>query len=107
MRKSMMLAIRITCVLSMGSGWGGLQTFAETRLPIKIGYQSTSSDDWLFLAARDLKLFEKAGLAPEYVPFVAGAVNSTETCALPFERVSAIGAERGAFIWSPAENFNE
>ncbi|MET0513894.1 MAG: NrtA/SsuA/CpmA family ABC transporter substrate-binding protein [Nitrospiraceae bacterium] len=56
----------------MGSGWGGLQTFAETRLPIKIGYQSTSSDDWLFLAARDLKLFEKAGLAPEYVPFVAG-----------------------------------
>ena len=45
---------------------------ARPLLPIKIGYQSTSSDDWLLFAARDLKLFEKAGLAPEYIPFIAG-----------------------------------
>src|SRR5262245_4996205 len=45
---------------------------AENHLPLKIGYQSTSSDDWLLFAARDLKLFEKVGLALEYITFEAG-----------------------------------
>jgi len=40
-------------------------------LPIRIGYQTNA--DWLTIAARTLKLFEKAGLAPTYVKFAAGA----------------------------------
>jgi aliphatic sulfonates family ABC transporter substrate-binding protein len=43
---------------------------AQAPLPIRIGYQANT--DWLLLVARDLKLFEKAGLAPTYVKFVAG-----------------------------------
>lgn len=38
-------------------------------IPIRIGYQA--SPDWLLFVARDQKLFEKAGLAPTYVEFVA------------------------------------
>jgi ABC-type nitrate/sulfonate/bicarbonate transport system substrate-binding protein len=71
-RTSLMLTLGIVAVLSAGSGSDSSLAYADTRLPIKIGYQSTSSDDWLFFAARDLKLFEKAGLVPEYIPFVAG-----------------------------------
>jgi aliphatic sulfonates family ABC transporter substrate-binding protein len=40
-------------------------------LPMRIGYQTNA--DWLTIAARNLKLFEKAGLAPTYVKFQAGA----------------------------------
>jgi ABC-type nitrate/sulfonate/bicarbonate transport system substrate-binding protein len=72
MRATIMLGIVITCTVIPGYGPDGLQAFSGTPLPIRIGYQSTSSDDWLFLAARDLKLFEKVGLAAQYVPFVAG-----------------------------------
>ncbi len=43
---------------------------AQGRLPITIGYQE--KPDWLLFVARDLKLFEKAGLAPTFVKFVAG-----------------------------------
>jgi ABC-type nitrate/sulfonate/bicarbonate transport system substrate-binding protein len=71
-KRTVLVIIGLMFAISIGSRLGVPEAFAETRLPIKIGYQSTSSDDWLFLAARDLKLFEKTGLAPEYVPFVAG-----------------------------------
>ncbi len=40
-------------------------------LPIKIGYQAVAS--WLLFGARSLKLYEKAGLAPTFVKFTAGA----------------------------------
>src|SRR3989449_3810226 len=40
-------------------------------LPIKIGYQAVAS--WLLFGARSLKLYEKAGLAPIFVKFTAGA----------------------------------
>jgi ABC-type nitrate/sulfonate/bicarbonate transport system substrate-binding protein len=66
------MVIGMIFVLSLGYGLDAPRAFAESLLPIKIGYQSTASDDWLLLAARELKLFEKAGLAPEYVPFIAG-----------------------------------
>src|SRR5262245_19418006 len=73
MRRGMIrVVIGMTSVLSMGSGLNAPQTLAETLLPLKIGYQSTSADDWLLFGARDLKLFERAGLAPEYIPFDAG-----------------------------------
>src|SRR5262245_10689029 len=38
--------------------------------PIAIGYQE--SPDWLLFAARDLKLFEKAGLSPTFIKYDAG-----------------------------------
>ena len=44
---------------------------AGAPLPMRIGYQTNS--DWLTIAARTHKLFEKAGLAPTYVKFAAGA----------------------------------
>jgi len=43
----------------------------QAPLPIKIGYQAVAS--WLLFGARDLKLYEKAGLAPTLVKFTAGA----------------------------------
>lgn len=43
----------------------------QAPLPIKIGYQAVAS--WLLFGARDLKLYEKAGLAPTFVKFTAGA----------------------------------
>ena len=71
-RRTVLVVIGMTFILSMGSGLAAPQTLAETPLPLKIGYQSTSADDWLLFAARDLKLFETVGLAPEYIPFEAG-----------------------------------
>ena len=61
----------ISLVLSVGSAFAASQALAQTPLPIRIGYQATP--DWLLFTARDLKLFEKVGLAPTYVKFVAGA----------------------------------
>ncbi len=73
MRRSTVLGvIGMTIVLSMGSGLAAPQAAAETLLPLNIAYQSSSADDWLLFAARDLKLFEKVGVAPEYIPFLAG-----------------------------------
>jgi aliphatic sulfonates family ABC transporter substrate-binding protein len=66
------VVLAVISVLSVGSGFGGSQVLAETPLPITIGYQSTSADDWLLFTARNLKFFEKEGLAPTYVPFAAG-----------------------------------
>ncbi len=67
-----MIVIAMAFVPSMGSGLPAPQALAETPLPLKIGYQSTSADDWLLFAARDLKLFERVGLALQYFPFDAG-----------------------------------
>jgi aliphatic sulfonates family ABC transporter substrate-binding protein len=71
MCKSAVLSIlMISFVLSVGSVPANPQASAQTPLPIRIGYQTTT--DWLLHVARDLKLFEKEGLAPTYVKFVAG-----------------------------------
>ena len=71
-RSTVLVVLGMTFVLSMGSGLAAPQALAETPLPLKIGYQSSSADDWLLFAARDLKLFESVGLAPEYTAFDAG-----------------------------------
>jgi aliphatic sulfonates family ABC transporter substrate-binding protein len=72
MRRSMALGVlAIGLVLSVGSVFVAPQALAQPRLPIRIGYQAIP--DWLLFTARDLKLFESAGLAPTYVNFVAGA----------------------------------
>lgn len=71
-RGTVLVVIGMTFILSMGSGLAALQALAETPLPLKIGYQSSSADNWLLFAARDLKFFETVDLAPQYVPFDAG-----------------------------------
>jgi taurine transport system substrate-binding protein len=71
MRKSAVpFILMIIFVLSVGSVFANPQASAQTPLPITIGYQPIA--DWLLFVARDLKLFEKAGLAPTYVKFIAG-----------------------------------
>ena len=64
------LLLIILFVLSVGSVIVHSRASAQTPLPITIGYQSNT--DWLLFVARDLKLFEKAGLVPTFVKFVAG-----------------------------------
>jgi len=64
------LVIAMTLVLCVGVAFTPPRTSADSPLPITIGYQTNS--DWLLLVARDLKLFEKAGLAPTCVKFDAG-----------------------------------
>jgi aliphatic sulfonates family ABC transporter substrate-binding protein len=71
-RGTVLVVIGMTFILSMGSGLAAPQTSAETPLPLKIGYQSSSADNWLLFTARDLKFFETVGVAPEYIPFDAG-----------------------------------
>jgi len=71
-RSTARVVIGMSFLLSVGPGLAASQALAETALPIKIGYGQTSSDDWLLFAARDLKLFERVGLAAQYTPFEAG-----------------------------------
>lgn len=71
LRKSAVpLILMIISVLSVGSAFANPPASAQTPLPITIGYQP--SPDWLLFVARDLKLFEKAGLTPTYLKFEAG-----------------------------------
>jgi ABC-type nitrate/sulfonate/bicarbonate transport system substrate-binding protein len=58
-------------MLAVGATFAPPRASAQTPLPITIGYQATA--DWLLFTAKDLQLFEHVGLAPHYVPFVAGA----------------------------------
>ena len=69
-RFAMLMVIGMTVVLLAGSAFTAPQALAQRGLPLAIGYQDTP--DWLLFVARDLKLFEKAGLAPTYVKFGAG-----------------------------------
>ncbi len=62
--------LRIVFLLFVGLTLRAPWASAQATLPIKIGYQPTAN--LLLYVARDLKLFEKAGLAPTYVRFVAG-----------------------------------
>lgn len=72
LRKSpVLVVIGMTLVLSVGSAFHAPGVSAQASLPIRIGYQGGT--DWLLLAARELKTFEKEGLSPTYVLFEAGA----------------------------------
>jgi aliphatic sulfonates family ABC transporter substrate-binding protein len=53
-----------------GIGFVPFPAAAQAGLPISIGYQANA--DWLLLVARDLNLFERAGLVPTFEKFVAG-----------------------------------
>jgi aliphatic sulfonates family ABC transporter substrate-binding protein len=69
-KSTLPLLLIILLVLSMGPFFANSPASAQTPLPITIGYQANT--DWLLFVARDLKLFEKAGLAPTFVKFAAG-----------------------------------
>ena len=68
--RRLLLRFGMIVVLFMGSAFSASWALAQTPLPIRIGYQG--GPDWLLYTARDLKLFEKEGLAPVFVKFVAG-----------------------------------
>jgi aliphatic sulfonates family ABC transporter substrate-binding protein len=65
-----LVAVALVIVLSVTVPLGGAHA-QQAPLPIKIGYQAVAS--WLLFGARALKLYEKAGLAPTFVKFTAGA----------------------------------
>jgi ABC-type nitrate/sulfonate/bicarbonate transport system substrate-binding protein len=69
-RITVLMVIGMTAVLFAGGALTASRASAQGRLPITIGYQE--KPDWLLFVAWDLKLFEKAGLAPTFVKFVAG-----------------------------------
>ncbi len=69
-RISVLMVIGMTAVLFAGGALTAPRALAQGRLPITVGYQE--KPDWLLFVARDLKLFEKAGLAPTFVKFVGG-----------------------------------
>jgi len=68
----LLIVIVMASYLSVGSGVAVPQALAETPLTLKIGVQTTYADDWMMFAARDLRLFERMNLAPQYIPFDAG-----------------------------------
>lgn len=63
--------VGIMFLLLAGFALQASPVLAQAPLPITIGYQATA--DWLLFTARELKLFERVGLAPTYVQFTAGA----------------------------------
>ena len=72
MRRNAVLKVPVTTLfLFLASGLIARGAPAEPPYPIRIACQPTAN--WLRSTARELKLFEKAGLAPTYVPFDTGA----------------------------------
>ena len=65
------VVLSLTFVLLPPGGPPAPSAQTGAPLPIKIGYQAVAS--WLLFGARTLKLYEKAGLAPTFVKFTAGA----------------------------------
>ncbi len=72
-RRSVVLALTAVLVLTCLAVPPGVRPSSaqSAPLPIKIGYQAVAS--WLLFGARSLKLYEKAGLAPTFIKFTAGA----------------------------------
>lgn len=70
-RKGTLVLLLILLLLpGLGAVYANPPTSARSPLPISIGFQSNT--DWLLLVARDLHLFEQAGLRPSFEKFVAG-----------------------------------
>ena len=71
------LAARVAAVViglglvSFGAPAGAAETADSAPLPITIGVQTDA--DWPTIEAQHNHLFEKAGLKPSYIKFVAGA----------------------------------
>ena len=71
-RNALLATLATALALSVGAGLAAPAAWAQSPLPIRIGYQATG--DWLLFTAKELKLFEKAGLVvPSWVRFSTGA----------------------------------
>lgn len=71
MRKNaVLLLLSVLFLASVGAVNASPPASERGALPMTIGYQSNT--DWLLLVARDLHLFEQAGLRPNFVKFVGG-----------------------------------
>ena len=109
------LLFMILFVLSVGPVFANPPASAQTPLPITIGYQSNT--DWLLLVARDLKLFEKSGLSPTFVKFVAGppmiaaalekSIDVTSIGSVPFLRGLAQGVDWVIVGINPEQAYGE
>jgi aliphatic sulfonates family ABC transporter substrate-binding protein len=99
-RAKLLTVIAMTFALLAGGALTAPRASAQSRLPISIGYQETP--DWLLFVARELKLFEKAGLAPTFVEFVAGPpmIGAVENGSIDLASLGSvaflIGLSRGA-----------
>jgi taurine transport system substrate-binding protein len=69
--RSSLVVFGVVLVAALLAPRGGPSHAADAPLPIAIAYQADLG--WLQFAARELGLFEKVGLAPKYVKFLAGA----------------------------------
>lgn len=99
---TVLVVIGMTVVLFLGTGLVAHQAWADSPLPLRLGYQSSSADNWLLFTARDLKLFDGVGVALEFVPFDAGPpmIEATKGKAIDMAIVKAmpflIGLSEGA-----------
>jgi taurine transport system substrate-binding protein len=106
--------LMVVCVLAVGPVLADPPTSAQTPLPITIGYVSY---DLLGVVAQEQKLFEKAGLAPTFVKFVAGPpmiaaaqgkkIDVAALGAVPFLLGLAQGVDWVAFGISPEGGYSE
>ena len=89
-RITLLMVVGMTVLLFAVGTFTAPRALAQSRLPITIGYQE--APDWLLFVARDLKLFEKAGLAPTYVKFVAGPpmIEATQNGSLDLASVGSV-----------------
>ena len=70
MRRSFLLkAAALAGTVLAGDALRGGPAMAQGK-PLTIGYQE--QPDWLLFAARELRMFEKAGLSPSFIKFEAG-----------------------------------
>lgn len=69
LRASFLIAVAAALAMLLGSAATAPRAAAQ-GLPVSIGLQD--SPDWLLYVARDLKLFERVGLAPTFVRYPAG-----------------------------------
>ena len=70
MRRTFVLNVIGLAVCGLAAGLLAAAPASAQGRPIAIAYQETP--DWLLFVARDLRLFEKAGLSPTFVKFDAG-----------------------------------
>ncbi len=70
LNRAVLVLLGMLLLPGLGAVHANPRSVERSPLPITIGFQANT--DWLLLVARDLQLFEQAGLRPNFVKFVAG-----------------------------------
>lgn len=70
LNSAVLVFLGMLLLLGLGAVHANPRSAERSPLPMTIGFQANT--DWLLLVARDLQLFEQAGLRPTFVKFVAG-----------------------------------